>query len=248
MRLFSGFKKVSGPSSEDKPAAELFLEKEVRHYFPSYAFSQDDESYPPSDQLLAIGIKAAEKAAGCREKAVHPRLNKEQELYLNTWPGEHYRLLTALMEIIQPALAIEIGTYQGLGCLSMKKGIPEKGKIITYDVIPFNEITDQVLHADDFDTKLEQRIADLSDPLQAENEMDTLAEAEFIFVDAAKDGFMEQAFLDLFDRISFKKPPVILIDDIRFPVMIPVWRKIQHPKLDFTSFGHWSGSGLVEWK
>jgi hypothetical protein len=29
--------------------------------------------------------------------------------------------------------------------------------------------------------------------------------------------------------------------------MIGIWRGIRHPKLDLTSFGHWSGTGLVEW-
>ena len=26
-----------------------------------------------------------------------------------------------------------------------------------------------------------------------------------------------------------------------------IWRAIARPKLDVTSFGHWTGTGLVEW-
>ncbi|MGH7312141.1 MAG: hypothetical protein ACREJV_03130 [Candidatus Rokuibacteriota bacterium] len=29
--------------------------------------------------------------------------------------------------------------------------------------------------------------------------------------------------------------------------MLAIWREIRMPKLDVTSFGHWSGTGLVEW-
>jgi hypothetical protein len=27
--------------------------------------------------------------------------------------------------------------------------------------------------------------------------------------------------------------------------MVDLWRRIPYPKLDATSFGHWSGTGLV---
>jgi hypothetical protein len=29
--------------------------------------------------------------------------------------------------------------------------------------------------------------------------------------------------------------------------MIELWRNVQKPKLDLTSFGHWSGTGLIDW-
>lgn len=37
-----------------------------------------------------------------------------------------------------------------------------------------------------------------------------------------------------------------MLDDIRFLNMWRLWRSIRSPKLDATSFGHWSGSGLVD--
>jgi len=36
------------------------------------------------------------------------------------------------------------------------------------------------------------------------------------------------------------------MDDIRFKNMIPLWRSITQPKLDISSFGHWSGFGMVD--
>ena len=38
-----------------------------------------------------------------------------------------------------------------------------------------------------------------------------------------------------------------MFDDIRLLNMIEQWRALPRPKLDLTSFGHWSGTGLVDW-
>jgi len=29
--------------------------------------------------------------------------------------------------------------------------------------------------------------------------------------------------------------------------MVGIWRRVTRPKFDITSFGHWSGSGLIDW-
>ena len=39
-----------------------------------------------------------------------------------------------------------------------------------------------------------------------------------------------------------------LFDDIKMHTMLKFWRDLPLPKLDITSFGHWSGTGLAEWK
>jgi hypothetical protein len=38
-----------------------------------------------------------------------------------------------------------------------------------------------------------------------------------------------------------------MFDDIRLMNLLSIWRGIQRPKMDITSFGHWSGTGLVDW-
>jgi hypothetical protein len=38
-----------------------------------------------------------------------------------------------------------------------------------------------------------------------------------------------------------------MFDDTRVLNMIEIWRRLNRPKLDLTSFGHWSGTGLVDW-
>jgi predicted O-methyltransferase YrrM len=251
MDLFSFFRRntKSGvePSRLSEAETEAFLQKNVRHSLPSWLLSLDDEPYQPNERLIQLGLQAANRAFELNLSSLSKRFHPDLQRFVNTYPGEHYRLLTALMEILKPALAIEIGTYQGAGCLAMKAGLPQNSRLITYDIIPFAEIENSGLNPVDFDGRMEQRLVDLSRPLEAEAEMDLLSQADFIFVDAAKDGQMERDFIALFDRIPFHKPPVVMFDDIRFVSMIPIWRSIAHPKLDMTSFGHWSGTGLVEW-
>jgi hypothetical protein len=69
-----------------------------------------------------------------------------------------------------------------------------------------------------------------------------------IFIDAAKDGVQEQRFLDNFGTIAFAKAPLVILDDIRVWNMLAIWRRVSRPKLDLTSFGHWSGTGIIDWE
>ena len=68
-----------------------------------------------------------------------------------------------------------------------------------------------------------------------------------IFADGPKDGRFEREMLQRFAEIGLPKAPIIILDDIRTWNMLSIWREIRHPKLDITSFGHWTGTGLMEW-
>jgi hypothetical protein len=87
----------------------------------------------------------------------------------------------------------------------------------------------------------------LSNPAAIPKHRPLLTEAALILIDAEKDGVMEQRFLDNFKSIAFHTNPFILFDDIRLWNMLKIWRNIVLPKLDLTSFGHWSGTGIIEW-
>jgi len=49
------------------------------------------------------------------------------------------------------------------------------------------------------------------------------------------------------DGFSFKTELWVIFDDIRDLNMLQFWRDIAPPKLDLSSFGHWTGTGLVRW-
>jgi hypothetical protein len=71
-------------------------------------------------------------------------------------------------------------------------------------------------------------------------------EVDMIFLDGPKDGKFEYEFLRILQSISQSNVKLIFIDDIKFENMIPLWRSIVSPKLDLTSLGHWSGTGIVD--
>jgi hypothetical protein len=71
--------------------------------------------------------------------------------------------------------------------------------------------------------------------------------ADLIFVDGPKDRAFEPAFARNLDTLDFDNPPWVLFDDIHDLNMLRFWRELCKPKLDLSPFGHWTGTGLVQW-
>lgn len=71
--------------------------------------------------------------------------------------------------------------------------------------------------------------------------------ADLIFVDGPKDGHTEARILANLDTLKLAPHVVIVFDDIRVMHMVDTWRRIARPKMDLSSFGHWSGTGLIDW-
>lgn len=225
-----------------------YLEKNAEHYFKTYAYSQVDELTRIDKRLLNLCIEIVSNTDNIKLDTISERFPNHLQRYMNTWPGEHYKLLSSIVKIIKPQLIIEIGTATGASCLSMKESFSDnRQKIITYDIVPWDQCPGSGFFQSDFGEQLEQRIVNLSDNNNFKNEVDFFLNADLIFLDAAKDGIFEYNILQYLSEISFKKHPIIILDDIRFMNMIPLWRSIEKPKIDITSFGHWSGTGLVNW-
>jgi predicted O-methyltransferase YrrM len=164
------------------------------------------------------------------------------------WPGEHYKLLAALVALLAPRTIVEIGTATGMSALSMKSALAHDGKIVTFDVLPWHSYRGAVLQAEDFsDGRLEQRLDDLSTAAGWQANAELLRRAEFILVDAIHDGVQERGFLRGFEEVGLARGPIVMFDDIRLWGMLAFWQEIKRPKLDLTSFGHWSGTGLVDY-
>jgi len=167
--------------------------------------------------------------------------------YPDVWPGEHYKLLAAMVALLAPRLVIEIGTAEGLSALTLKKYLQADGQLVTFDLIPWREYPGSVLVPEDFaDGRLKQRIGDLADPGVFQQHAELLTAADLLFVDAPKDGRFEPTFLKNLGGL-LRSAPLVVLDDIRVWNMLSTWRAITKPKIGLTSFGHWSGTGLIEW-
>ncbi len=219
----------------------------VRHAELSMIFSADDDHSTPSPFLIDLALQASIRASQISLSDLRTRMH-EPPYYVDIWPGEHYKLLAAIVDVLQPQCVIDIGTATGLSALAMKKTLPTNGRIYTFDISSWQSFNHTCLQTTDFeDGKLFQFVENLQSPEIIMKHQEVLENCDMIFIDAAKDGIGEQIFLDNFSLIKFKKKPLFIFDDIKLWNMLKIWREISKPKLDLTSFGHWSGTGLVEW-
>ncbi len=203
----------------------------------STILSAHDESSIPTNSLISISLKAIEHAMHIDFTNICKRLDKEP-YYPNIWPGEHYKLLAGFIKSLNPKTVIEIGTATGLSALCLKQELSNDSKIYTFDLFSWEKDPSTHLKSEDFlDERLIQYVEDLSD-IEIFNNL--------IFIDATHDGQLEKKLLDLLAECSFRNKLHIIFDDIRVWTMIKMWREIKYPKLDLTSFGHWSGTGIVE--
>lgn len=218
--------------------------------------SEEDALSHPTESLISLAIEAIEHARTVdlrdldeRWRATPAAQVGEPFLVPSFWPGEHYRLLAGLTLALRPKVIIEIGTGGGLSALAMKSQLPHGSKIVTFDIVDWRAGRSfNVLRSEDFeDGRLAQVVGDLSTSDVFERHKSLLSGAQLVFIDGPKDGVTEPRLLALLERLEFATPPVLVLDDIRLWKLLALWRSIPWPKLDLTSFGHWAGTGLVEW-
>lgn len=213
---------------------------------PSVISSAVDLLPRPTPELIRLALEASSAADTIDLAEVAGRCRPQEAQWVRLWPGEHYRLLAGLVRSVQPTTVVEIGTFQGLGSLALLDQLPANAQVVTFDVIPWEEIEHSALKPSDFeDGRLHQELGDLSDPQVFEKHRELLERADMVFVDAPKDGVFEPAFLDLAVPLWRGSRRLVVFDDVRLMPMVQLWRDLPFPKLDITSFGHWSGTGLA---
>ncbi len=206
--------------------------------------SLHDQAGPP-DALLDLALRAARVASETGLADLEERSGSDAR-WIRTWPGEHYRLLAALAAVVGPASIVEVGTFKGQGALAL--AATSRCPVVTYDLTAWPDIPGAVLTDADLvghGGRIEQRLGDLGDAGYRASQLDTLRAADLIFVDGPKDGEWEQhAVPDLLGDLGDRRRLVVL-DDVRLLPMVQLWRDLPQAKLDVTSLGHWSGTGLL---
>jgi hypothetical protein len=113
--------------------------------------------------------------------------------------------------------------------------------------VAWDRFPDTWLEKGDFASgRLVQHLDDLSRPEVFARHADLLAGADLLFLDGPKDVLTERALIKHLGGLAWKSRPLVVFDDIRLVNMIQIWRELDRPKLDLTSFGHWSGTGLCD--
>lgn len=153
-----------------------------------------------------------------------------------------------MVETLKASTLIEIGTFTGMGTLALLQALPSDGRLVTFDLLPWNSFEQTWLAEKDFaDGRVSQVLANIAEPGGIAPYRELFETADFIFVDGPKDGVTESRMLDALATLNLKRNAIVFFDDIRVMNMVDIWRRIARPKFDITSLGHWSGSGLIDW-
>jgi hypothetical protein len=151
---------------------------------------------------------------------------------------EHYRLLAYIGSLYNNSDILDIGTYKGFSALALSKN--KDNKIYSYDIL--NEIEIEYLKNH---TNLCSNIK-----FKVENvllEKDLILNSPFIILDTAHDGAFENIFINFLMDINWKG--LLLLDDIyEYSALTKIWNEIELEKYDITNKGHWSGTGLINFK
>lgn len=164
---------------------------------------------------------------------------------MNNFPGEHYRLLVSVVNTEKFKNFTEIGTGSGIA----SKVVLQKTdcSINTFDIVPWVENNSHLTKKEFNNERLQQHVENLGSKEIFNKNIPLLVDSNLILLDANKDGRFENLFLSYLSKLNFKNEfRILFIDDIRYFTMYEIWKNIKSPKLDLTSFGHWSGSGLVD--
>src|SRR5262249_51310490 len=78
----------------------------ARDSYPSLILSLDDQSPGPSERLMRIALDAVDcvvrHGIELDDVAAVPNVPE----WFNVWPGEHYRLLAAMMVVLRPRVVV----------------------------------------------------------------------------------------------------------------------------------------------
>ncbi len=214
---------------------------QVRHAIDSHCLSVDDDlaAQAFSDYLLVCGavLFASNNKIDCSYE------------FANAFPGDHYRLLAGLLNQTKPRCVVDIGTWLGV-CTRVMCDYAPYAEIHTFDLRAWDKFPTSWLKAEDFKEnggRVTQHLEDLSQDAIFKKHKELLNKADFIMCDASKDGVFEHKFYKLLSSLDMDiKPRWLFLDDIRFFSEEKSWRMIKSPKIDLTSFGHFSGTGLVD--
>lgn len=116
------------------------------------------------------------------------------------------RLLKFIVQMLQPRLVLEIGTFTGYSALWMAEGLPDEGRIITCDIDPnAQRIAQAAFDASPCRDKIELRMGPALDTVRQLNET-----IDMSFIDADKENYPAY-----YEEVLLRTRPggVIIIDN-----------------------------------
>lgn len=156
-----------------------------------------------------------------------------KDYFLDEVGKEHYKLLAYIaIQLPKDSIYIDLGTFKGLSALAAS--FNEKINIYTYDIAD-GDIEPQMIDRPNITFK----------HMSCFDDIEFIVESDFIFLDIdPHDGNQERRFIDTISEAGYKGQ--ILCDDIHFQSQMKnFWNNLNFKKEDWTSIGHYSGSGMI---
>ena len=207
---------------------------------------------PPNPKLYDISCKAVHllNDEWLKEKGFQ---DLSRELYYLFDYNNHYLLLTAIARAIEAEKIVEIGTAGGGSLWSWLRTDNVK-TVNTWDISPLSDsliwlqndeckkLVTETLYQDN---RWTQHVEDISDPEIWLLRSSLISDADIIFLDASHSGTLERKLLSNILTLDNKKEILLIFDDIKVSTMVSFFESLNLPKLDITSIGHQSGTGLA---
>ena len=144
---------------------------------------------------------------------------------------EHYRLIAYLSTRFENTCIFDIGTNKGYSALALSYN--SSNQIVSYDIDNLRKLNGQP-----DSNRIEFLIGDVRKDKR-------LLSSPFIMLDTDHDGTFENQFYQFLKMNHYDG--LLFPDDIHLcDAIIRFWNSITEPKVDLTDFGHFSGSGLVD--
>jgi predicted O-methyltransferase YrrM len=154
---------------------------------------------------------------------------------------EPYRLLHYMASLFNDCTIIDLGTSNGASALALSHNLTNQ--IYSFDIIDRCETS--YLQNNGFEKMPSLENCDFIVTQNFIKYLDTFLDSPFIYLDIAHDGVWEKILIDLLIKYNYKG--LMILDDIHaFPEMKKIWDTIDIKKIDLTKYGHWSGTGALD--
>lgn len=155
---------------------------------------------------------------------------------------EPYRLLYYFASLFNDSIIIDLGTSNGASAIALSHN--KTNQIFSFDISDRCQ-TSFLQNENKFENMPSFSNVDFIVTEDFRKYLGIILKAPFIYLDIAHDGIWENILLELLVKYNYKG--IMIMDDIHeFPEMKKIWNSLSFNKLDLTKYGHWSGTGLID--
>lgn len=155
---------------------------------------------------------------------------------------EPYRLLYYFANLFNDSIIIDLGTSNGGSAIALSHN--KTNQIFSFDIVDRCQ-TSFLQNENNFENMPSFSNVDFIVTEDFRKYLGIILKSPLIYLDIAHDGIWENILFELLIKYNYKG--IMILDDIHeFPELKKFWNNISIKKIDLTKYGHWSGTGLID--